>query len=263
MRNNIKISIIFLIFCLLLSGCGKKETLTDETKKEVTTQKQTQIQTQTETAEALVRDKNFLPMNDSIYTIKINGVKITLPCTVREILDKLNSVSFYYIEDSVINPGEITGVGVQLNPNPGPTEKNMILGISAINSKTQNSSVYDCMVFRIETTIFNSFDTNIEMGSDIKYGSTVDEIINVYGNPTYTTKVTNQNILTNVGGYNNNWYCGDGGIPISEEEKGTYMRFSYGVNTFIETVNFDNTGLMEYIVNLDLGQKWLNNYQSY
>lgn len=240
-----KITIFLSVFTLtvvLLAGCGGGTDTqeTTETEESTTVLDNTEIQ-----PEPL--DYSF-PVGEESFELNVNGVKIELGKTIREILADLNAQPFYYDEKNV-PPKQFGGLNAQLNNNGYG-----VLGISGFNKSQDTVYNSDTYAYQVSTDILNDRDMICTFKDNITFGSTYESIIEVYGEPLVEEDIIFEDRFNSLGGQPNDQFCEENGIPLKYDDPGKYLKYSNGGREYIEFMIFENTGLSYFSMYYDIGQ---------
>lgn len=223
---------------LLLSGCDGETRTLETTAANVLSN--TEIQ-----AELL--DYSF-PVGEEAFDLSVNGVKVELGKTIREILDDLNAQPFYCDEKNV-TAKQVGGLLIQLEYSGYST-----LGISGYNDTIETVYNSDTKSYFIGTDILNSLHSVLTFKDDITFGSTYERIIEVYGEPMVEEDIIFEDQFNSSGGQPIDEFCQRNGILLKYGDKGKYLKYRNGEDTYLEFMIFENTGLSSFNMYFDIGQ---------
>lgn len=244
----LKKKIIFLstlsLIIILIGGCGEK-TVSEETNEIVETEDNAVLNNTDIQHEQL--DYSF-PVGEEAFDLSVNGVKVELGKTIREIMEDLNAQTFYYDEKNV-TAKQSGGLYAQLD-DTGYS----VLSISGYNESGETVYNSDTKSYYISTDILNNRDAFIKFKDDIVFGSTYERIIEVYGEPLIEDDIVFKDQFNSLGGQSTAEFCEENGIPLEYGDKGKFLKYRNGENTYMEFMIFENTGLSLFNMYFDIGQ---------
>lgn len=214
-RKYYLLSIISLMI-ILLCGCDKNiENETTTALQETFTMNNTESQTEYQPESKVY---NF-PTDEESFDLSVNGVKIQLGTQISKILADLNARPFYY-DAKDVQANQIGGMDIQVSASGYGT-----LGVGGYNKTQEIVYSSDTYAFQIGTDILNNRDMVCTFKDGITFGSTYEDVIEVYGEPVFEEDIVFENQFNSLGGQPTDQFCEENGIPLKYGDEGKFLRY--------------------------------------
>lgn len=248
-----KISFVLVMLLLLTifsTSCGKSQDTQVKSETQVTQEVTSTLDITDETTTEVPRNIEYVEQLEGVFTFTVNGKNFEFGKTIGELMEGFGAQSFYGYQEYSVAPDSSGIIFFDIYHNY--RDLVYVVGYNETDSLVKN--VMDLKTFRLEVDILNADTDFFTLKDGIKFGSTYEEIISAFGEPSYTETVTNEDINCNIGGEEIEIYCIGDGIPIRNGDEGTLLNYSYSENSYIEFILFESTGLMQVEMNYDIGQ---------